>query len=122
MIMKSDDEDSIEHIDNFKKQQRRGSKVVSILRGHNKAIPQTIAITPTPSEDPETNMTHDDLALMYRWQSARGHTAAVTPDAPLTDNYRPRHKRDASEVFSVAASSVSEGTALVDNRSRALFR
>jgi len=122
MIMKSDDEDSIEHIDNFKKQQRRGSKVVSILRGHNKAIPQTIAITPTPSEDPETNMTHDDLELMYRWQNARGHTSAVTPDAPLTDNYKPRHKRDASEVFSVAASSVSEGTALVDNRSRALFR
>ena len=122
MIMKSDDEDSIEQLDNCKKQQRRGSKVVSILRGHNKAIPQTIALTPTQSEDPETNMTHDDLELMHRWQNARVRSTAVTPDAPPYHNNKPRHKRDESEVFSVAASSVSEGTALVDNRSRALFR
>jgi hypothetical protein len=134
IIKLSDDEESEKDRGGHKQQQRHndklGSKVLSMLRGHHKgnpSIPQSITITPTASEDPEMNMTSDDLELVHRWQRARERARnrenqnspktnqkTITPNAsPRTD--RSAHKRNES-ILSIANSLISEKTAYADNR------
>jgi hypothetical protein len=133
IIKLSDDEESEKDRGGRKQQQRHtsdklGSKVLSMLRGHHKgnpSIPQSIIITPSASEDPEMNMTSDDLELVHRWQRARARTREnqsspktnhriITPNANSHTD-RSAHKRNES-LLSITNSMVSEKTAHVNNR------
>lgn len=127
IIKLSDDEESEK--DRGVRQQYRntndniGSKVLSMLRGHHKgnAIPQSITITPTASEDPDINMTNDDMELVQRWQKARSRCREGQSSPGTNRNASPlaeksTHKRNESGVLSIANSMISERTAHVDNR------
>lgn len=126
IIKTFDDEDSSQDRARRKRQHHNasnnetpklGSKVLSMLRGGTKQtnIPQSIIITPTPSEDPEISMnteesmTTEEYELMQRWQMARARcresaSAPVTPAAsPYSSNIsRPatisNHERQESET------------------------
>ena len=123
IIKLSDDDDSFAE----KKQRNasKGSKVLSMFRGHQKAnasssIPHSITITPTSSEDHE--ITSNELELINQWQKARARciTEQSSLHIPVLGGSqrtgKSTHKRGESGVMSTADSMVSDMTAHVDNR------
>lgn len=117
--------------------QRKGSRILSILRcgnGRNDEIPDQIVattITPASSGDAEEccpmdtageecPMTLDDMRLLYRWQIARARSGADGVDAvrgSMAAAFPGGRRSGAEDVLSIT-SSCGDKTAPVNNRRR----